>query len=127
MGRVYDAARRAQIAETIESWSDGYQTVVGERGMRLSGGQRQRIGIARALYRQADVIVFDEATSALDNETEEAVMNAIDSLSRDLTVLMIAHRHSTLSVCNEVIQVDSGSVTSVGSYSDFNELYNAKR
>ncbi|WP_417536675.1 ABC transporter ATP-binding protein [Methylophaga sp.] len=119
MDRVQDVARRAQIAETIEHWPDGYSTVVGERGIRLSGGQRQRIGIARALYRSADVIVFDEATSALDNETEDAVMEAIDRLAPNLTVLMIAHRYSTLRVCDEVIQVKDGFVSSAGSYSDF--------
>ena len=80
--RVVQSARQAQIAQSIESWSNGYQTMVGERGIRLSGGQRQRIGIARALYKQADVIILDEATSALDNETEQAVMDAIDKIGR---------------------------------------------
>ena len=74
----------------IESWSAGYDTIVGERGMRLSGGQRQRIGIARALYKRADVLIFDEATSALDNDTERAVMEAINALGSDLTVLIVA-------------------------------------
>ena len=78
---------------------------VGERGVRLSGGQRQRIGIARALYKQADVIIFDEATSALDSETEEAVMQAIDGLSNELTILIIAHRLSTLKNCTQIVEV----------------------
>lgn len=82
--RVREAAQKAQIADSIESWPSQYQTLVGERGVRLSGGQRQRIGIARALYKQADVIIFDEATSALDNETEQAVMQAIEGLSQNL-------------------------------------------
>ena len=103
--RVRKAARQAQIAETIESWAEQYQTIVGERGVRLSGGQRQRIGIARALYKQADVIIFDEATSALDSETEEAVMQAIDGLSNELTILIIAHRLSTLKNCTQIIEV----------------------
>jgi ATP-binding cassette subfamily B protein len=79
-GRIQSAARSAQIADTVESWEKGYETLVGERGVRLSGGQRQRIGIARALYKEVDVIVFDEATSALDNETESAVMDSINGL-----------------------------------------------
>jgi ABC-type multidrug transport system fused ATPase/permease subunit len=103
--RVEEAARQAQIAGTIESWPRGYKTFVGERGVRLSGGQRQRIGIARALYKQADVIIFDEATSALDNETEEAVMLAIEGLSKDLTILIIAHRLTTLKGCDQIVDV----------------------
>lgn len=103
--RVEQAARQAQIAATIETWPGKYKTLVGERGVRLSGGQRQRIGIARALYKQADVIIFDEATSALDNETEEAVMQAIEGLSKDLTILIIAHRLTTLKGCSQIVEV----------------------
>lgn len=113
-----EAARRAQIAETIESWPNGYGTLVGERGVRLSGGQRQRIGIARALYKQADVIVLDEATSALDTCTESAVMDAIDALSSDLTVLMVAHRVSTLQQCDQIIELSAGRIRRVGTYQD---------
>jgi len=107
---VREAAQRAQLSATIESWSEQYQTQVGERGVRLSGGQRQRIGIARALYKQADVIVFDEATSALDTETEQAVMEAIDALDKDLTVLIIAHRLSTLSNCDRIVELADGGL-----------------
>ncbi len=114
--RVREAALRAQIAEAIESWPDQYQTRVGERGIRLSGGQRQRIGIARALYKQADVIVFDEATSALDNETELAVMQAIEDLSGDLTILIIAHRLTTLKKCTRVIELGNGGIVKSGTY-----------
>jgi ABC-type multidrug transport system fused ATPase/permease subunit len=110
MARVREAAAQAQIAGFIESSPDGYNTFVGERGIRLSGGQRQRIGIARALYKQAQVMVFDEATSALDNETEAAVMEAIETLSRDLTVIMIAHRLSTIARCDRVIELGDGTV-----------------
>ena len=117
-GQVRHAAQQAQIAEMIETWSEGYQTFVGERGVRLSGGQRQRIGIARALYKQADVIIFDEATSALDNETEEAVMQAIESLSKDLTLLIIAHRLSTLKNCTQIVELGSGGIKRVGTYQD---------
>ena len=116
--RVIQSARKAQIAQSIESWPNGYQTKVGERGIRLSGGQRQRIGIARALYKQADVIILDEATSALDNETEEAVMEAIDNLSPDLTILIIAHRITTLRNCSQIITLNHGRIESICSYPD---------
>lgn len=108
--RVRQAARQAQIADIIEIWPLKYQTNVGERGVQLSGGQRQRIGIARALYKRADVIIFDESTSALDNETEQAVMQAIEALSQDLTVLIIAHRLSTLKNCTQIIEIANGSI-----------------
>jgi len=116
--RVRQAAQKAQIAQTIESWSKQYDTLVGERGVRLSGGQRQRIGIARALYKQADVIIFDEATSALDNETEQAVMQAIEGLSKDLTLLIIAHRLSTLKNCTQIVELSEGGIKRTGSYQD---------
>ena len=116
--RVRLAAQQARIADSIESWSDQYQTIVGERGVRLSGGQRQRIGIARALYKQADVIIFDEATSALDNETEQSVMQAIEGLSEDLTLLLVAHRITTLKGCSQIVELGDGNIKRVGSYQD---------
>ncbi|MFA6121760.1 MAG: ABC transporter ATP-binding protein [Sideroxydans sp.] len=120
--RVWQAARQAQIAETIEGWPKGLETFVGERGIRLSGGQRQRIGIARALYKKADVIIFDEATSALDNETEDAVMQAIDGLSEDLTVLIIAHRLTTLKNCTQIVELRDGVISRIGSYKEIVNL-----
>ena len=116
--RVRQSAQQAQVAEIIESWPKQYQTFVGERGIRLSGGQRQRIGIARALYKQADVIIFDEATSALDNETEQAVMQAIESLSKDLTILIIAHRLTTLKNCTQIVELGDGGIKCTGTYPD---------
>jgi ABC-type multidrug transport system fused ATPase/permease subunit len=116
--RVRLAAQQARIAESIESWPEQYQTIVGERGVRLSGGQRQRIGIARALYKQADVIIFDEATSALDSETEQSVMQAIESLSKDLTLLIIAHRITTLKGCTQIVELGDGGINRIGSYQD---------
>jgi ATP-binding cassette, subfamily B, bacterial PglK len=116
--RVMQAAQQAQIADSIESWPKQYQTFVGERGIRLSGGQRQRIGIARALYKQADVIIFDEATSALDSETEQAVMQAIEGLSDDLTLLIIAHRLTTLKNCTQIVELAEGNIKRIGSYQD---------
>ena len=120
--RVQQAAEQAQIAESIESWPKQYQTFVGERGIRLSGGQRQRIGIARALYKQANVIIFDEATSALDNETEQAVMQAIENLSKDLTLLIIAHRLTTLKNCTQIVEMGEGGIVRAGSYQDIVSL-----
>lgn len=116
--RVRQAARQAQIADIIETWPEQYKTFVGERGVRLSGGQRQRIGIARALYKQADVIIFDEATSALDNETEEAVMQAIEGLSDDLTILIIAHRLTTLKKCDQIVELCDGGIKKIGTYQE---------
>jgi len=116
--RVEKAAKQAQIGELIEEWKDGYQTLVGERGIRLSGGQRQRIGIARALYKKADVLIFDEATSALDNETEQAVMEAIKGLGEKLTILIIAHRLTTLKGCDRVVKLNKDHSLHVGSYQD---------
>ena len=116
LDRVRKAAEQARIAEFIESRPEGYSAIVGERGVRLSGGQRQRIGIARALYKQASVLVFDEATSALDNETEQAVMQAIEGLSEDLTILIIAHRLTTLKNCTQIVELDDGGIKRIGSY-----------
>ena len=118
--RLRQAAQRAQIAQFIESTPEGYTAMVGERGVRLSGGQRQRIGIARALYKEAKVLVFDEATSALDSETEASVMQAIESLGRELTIVLIAHRLTTLQGCDIVYRLDQGIVVSAGGY---NELF----
>ena len=110
MEKVRLSAKLSQIDQFIESLPEGYQTVVGERGSRISGGQRQRIGIARALYKDADVLIFDEATSALDSETEKLVVEAINGLGGHITVWMIAHRLSTLQQCDRMFEVKSGRV-----------------
>ncbi len=107
MKRLIEVTRQAQLLEFIESLPRGFDTPIGERGVRLSGGQRQRIGIARALYRQADVLILDEATNALDHKTELEVMNAIESLDRDITIIMIAHRATTLDGCDQIIDIGS--------------------
>ena len=112
--KLIKAAYQAQIHSFIQDSPDGYQSFIGERGIRLSGGQRQRIGIARALYKRAQILVLDEATSALDNNTEESVMSSIDDLSSDLTVVMIAHRLSTVQSCDRLIRLDSGKVKDDG-------------
>lgn len=110
MERVWEVLEEAQLRTFVESLENGAETEVGERGVRISGGQRQRIGIARALYRNPDILVFDEATSALDNETEKEVMNAIDSLHGNKTMIMIAHRLSTIVNCDIVYKVENGVV-----------------
>ena len=116
MNRVRQAARHAQIADFIENRPEGYSAFVGERGIQVSGGQRQRIGIARALYKQASVLVLDEATSALDNATEQAVMDAIENFNRDLTILLIAHRLTTVRHCDTIVELGHGRVVAQGSY-----------
>ena len=112
---VEHAARQAQIDEFIQQQDLKYQAMVGERGVRLSGGQRQRIGIARALYKRASVLVFDEATSALDSETEQAVMQSIEQLSRELTIILIAHRVTTVERCEAVYEVADAKIRLVDS------------
>jgi ABC-type multidrug transport system fused ATPase/permease subunit len=104
------AAEQAQLSSFIESLPEGYETQVGERGIRLSGGQRQRIGIARALYKNANVIIFDEATSALDNQTESEILSTIENLDKNITILMVAHRLSTLKNCDAIIEVSNGNI-----------------
>ena len=109
--KVWKALAEAQLDEFVRSLPDGLDTMVGERGVRLSGGQRQRIGIARALYGDPRILVLDEATSALDNETESAVMEAIERLQGKKTLIIIAHRLTTISNCGLVFKVDNGSIT----------------
>ena len=116
LDRVRRAARQAAIADFIENESMGYSTMVGERGVRLSGGQRQRIGIARALYKKASVLILDEATSALDNQTEQAVVGSLAALDRELTVVIVAHRLTSLKNCDEIIEMSEGRVVGQGSY-----------
>jgi ATP-binding cassette subfamily B protein len=116
--RVKESLQRARILQTIETMPLGLKTVVGERGVRLSGGQRQRIGIARALYKYADVVILDEATSALDNETEREVMDSIYGLSDDLTIFIVAHRLSTLKNCTQIIELENGQLKRFGRYED---------
>ena len=105
---IYNAIKEAQLDEFIAQLPDGIETEIGDRGVKLSGGQRQRIGIARALYRNPEVLVLDEATSALDNDTEKEVMEAIDSLHGTRTLIVIAHRLSTIQNCDEIYEVGNG-------------------
>lgn len=116
--RVKIAAQKAQIGESIERMEKQYETLIGERGVRLSGGQRQRIGIARVLYKDADVLVLDEATSALDNATENIVMNAVQKLDKDLTIIIVAHRLSTLKDCDSIIELKDGRIVNRYTYAE---------
>jgi ABC-type multidrug transport system fused ATPase/permease subunit len=117
MAQIEAAAKIANLHDFVTSdLPDGYGTLVGERGVRLSGGQRQRIGIARALYRDPDVLVLDEATSALDNLTERAVMEAVRNLAGQKTIVMIAHRLSTVAACDKIILLEQGQVAAEGTY-----------
>jgi len=116
--RVKKAVEGAHISSFIENKPDGYNTVIGEHGVTLSGGQRQRLGIARALYKNAQVLILDEATSALDNETESLVMDSIHQLDKSLTLIIVAHRLSTLKHCDCIIEIDNGDVIGEGSYEE---------
>lgn len=106
--KVVEAAKQAQIDSFIKDLPNGYNTKIGERGVRLSGGQRQRLGIARAIYKDAKILILDEATSSLDNITEKKVMDSINKLSRNLTIVMVAHRLSTLVNCDKLITINKG-------------------
>ncbi|MDB4623049.1 ABC transporter ATP-binding protein/permease [bacterium] len=114
MERVVSSSKQAQLNGFIEGLKHGYLTQVGEQGVRLSGGQRQRIGIARALYKNADFLVLDEATSALDETTESSVMTTIANFDRNLTMIIVAHRLSTLEFCDRVIEIQNGRVVADG-------------
>jgi ABC-type multidrug transport system fused ATPase/permease subunit len=119
MQAVENAARMAKIHEFIVSeLPESYQTIVGERGIRLSGGQRQRIGIARALYRNPEVLILDEATSALDGITESAIMDTLDRLAHKKTIILIAHRITTVRACDKIFILEKGVLTAQGDYSE---------
>ena len=115
---VREALKSAQLEDFVASLPDGLDTVVGERGVRLSGGQRQRIGIARALYHRPSVLVLDEATSSLDTETEHEVMNAVQALQGDKTVIIVAHRLSTVEYCDRLYRLDMGRIVDEGTFDE---------
>lgn len=115
---VHNAAEQAKISSSIILMKKGFDTIVGENGSFLSGGQRQRIGIARALYKKANVIMLDEATSALDDKTEKEVLAEVCSLSRDITVIMITHRLSALKSFDKIVKINNGRIIQIGSYAE---------
>ena len=108
---IWNALREASLDVFVRQLPDGIYTQLGERGVRLSGGQKQRIGIARALYKNPEILFFDEATSALDNETEKAIMESINSLQGNKTLIIIAHRLTTIENCNHIFRIENGSIT----------------
>ena len=116
--KVKRAASIAQVEEFLDQLPDGFNTLIGERGVRLSGGQRQRVGIARAIYSSPSILILDEATSSLDSITERAVMDAIEQLRGDMTIIVVAHRLSTVMSSEEIYVFDSGSLVDHGSYKD---------
>jgi ATP-binding cassette subfamily C protein len=115
---VWQALEAAQLASFVNELPDGLDTLTGERGIRLSGGQRQRIGIARALYHKPSVIVMDEATAALDNKTEKMFVEALENLSEDHTIIIIAHRISTVKNCDKIILMENGEIIEQGTYDE---------
>ena len=116
---VENAAKIANLHDfVVNELPAKYQTLVGERGVRLSGGQRQRIGIARAIYHKPEILILDEATSALDNQTERAVMEAIKNISNKMTIIMIAHRLSTVKKCDKIFLLDNGELKEKGSFEE---------
>jgi ABC-type multidrug transport system fused ATPase/permease subunit len=127
MAAVERAARLAELHEFVTcDLPQGYDTEVGERGVRLSGGQRQRIGIARALYHDPSVLILDEATSALDNLTERAVMDAVANLAHAKTIIMIAHRLTTVRACDTIFLMENGKLVAQGSFDEliqYNEVF----
>ena len=119
--RKIEILRLAQLHEVVAGLPDGLDTVLGEHGVRLSGGERQRVAIARALSRDPDVLVFDEATSALDNETERLMTRAIESMAGNKTIIIIAHRLSTVRSCTKLVYLNHGKVVAVGSFDELVE------
>ena len=120
---VEKASKIANLHDfVVDELSEKYQTKIGERGVRLSGGQRQRIGIARALYHNPKILIFDEATSALDNQTEKAVMDAVNNLRKDITIILIAHRLNTVKRCDKVFFVDKGIIKNEGTFQELSNI-----
>jgi ABC-type transport system involved in Fe-S cluster assembly fused permease/ATPase subunit len=113
---VYDACRAASIHDKITSFPDGYNTKVGERGLRLSGGEKQRVAIARTILKNPRIILLDEATAALDTETEEHIQSALSTLSRGRTMLVIAHRLSTITTADRILVLSEGQVAESGTH-----------
>ena len=112
---IREAVEKASLNKFLNSLSDGLETIVGEKGIRLSGGQQQRIGIARALYRDPEILILDEATSSLDQSTEKKIMRSIQYLKRKKTLIIITHRLSTVENCDKIFFIDKGKITKQGS------------
>ena len=129
---VIEAAKKANIHDFIESLEDGYDTIVGERGVRLSGGQQQRIAIARLFLKNPSILILDEATSSLDNITEKIIQESLDELAKNRTTIVIAHRLSTIKDADEILVMDKDGIIERGKHEDlllqngyYAKLYNA--
>ena len=116
--KLEKATTKAKVAQFIRNKKDKLETIIGENGIKLSGGQRQRIGIARAIYKDSEIMIFDEATSALDSQTEAAIINSLELNKNNKTVIMVAHRLSSLKYCNKIIELKDGQITKIGSYNE---------
>ena len=116
MEKIIDAAKQSQAHEFIEKLPNGYDSMIGERGQKLSAGQKQRIAIARAIYKNPPILVFDEATSALDTMTEQKVMSSISQSNKDITIILVTHRLSTVKDCDIIFELESGRIIAQGSY-----------
>ena len=120
---VEHASKIASLHDfVINELPEKYQTTIGERGVRLSGGQRQRIGIARALYNNPQILMLDEATSALDNQTEKAVMEAVNYLAKNITIILIAHRLTTVKKCDKIFLLEKGEIKNSGTFEELMKL-----
>jgi ABC-type multidrug transport system fused ATPase/permease subunit len=117
--RVINALKKAKLLNFVDQLSEGIDTKVGERGVRLSGGQRQRVALARAFYHNRDILVMDESTSALDSDTEYEIIQEIQKYKGDRTIIVIAHRLTTLKYCDRIYKLQDGKVINIGSYMDF--------
>jgi ATP-binding cassette subfamily B protein len=118
MGSIIRAAKSAALDRFIDSLPKGYDTVVGERGIKLSGGQRQRLAIARVILENPEIIVFDEATSQLDSENEKAIQEAFDNLTKHKTTIIIAHRLSTVMNADKIVVFDEGKIVEIGTHQE---------
>ena len=116
--KISEALQKSNLAQLVQDLPKGLDTILGENGIRLSGGQRQRISLARAFYHNRDVLIMDEATSALDNETEQEIVDEIRRLKKEKTIIIIAHRMSTLKDCDYIYRIDDGKIIEKGSYSE---------
>jgi ATP-binding cassette subfamily B protein len=124
MKQIIDAAKKAHAHEFIESLTDGYETLVGERGIKLSGGQRQRVALARAILKDAPIIVLDEATSALDSESEKLIQDALFKLMEGRTTIVIAHRLSTIKHLDRILVLEDGKITEDGNHESLSKRKN---
>ena len=116
--KLEQATTKAKVTQFIKNKKDMFETIIGENGIKLSGGQRQRIGIARAIYKDSEIMIFDEATSALDSQTETAIINSLDLDKKKKTIIMVAHRLSSLKYCNKIIELKDGQITKICSYNE---------